>query len=702
MDRQREGLLQRLFDRAPDGLVVTRLRDGRIVLVNDAFGRLLGYPPSELTGRSAEEFGLWPAATERAQVGVTVLVGGAHPPTESQLRTAGGRTIDVEISTEVVDIDGEPHAFGITREIAARKEADRELRAREERYRTLVQSSRDAILVTDATGRLTYCSPGVEYILGYAVDELIGTPERDLIHPDDLRILDRSLDRLLAERAPQPMTELRMRHRDGTWRWIETIDTNCLDTPAVAGIVTNARDVTARRSIDEALSFRALHDPLTGLPNRRLLHDRIELAVARASRTRKMVAVLFCDLDRFKDVNDRLGHEAGDELLRLVAQRLTAVLRPSDSLARLGGDEFVVVCSDMRSVDEAAQIAERIRAVIGAPAELSAGPISVTVSIGIATTDGPRHTPAEAGALLRNADAAMYRAKTRGRDGWEIFDAAMENLVRQRIELVEHLERALQRDEFEVFYQPVVRLSEGSIVGAEALLRWRHPTGLWRPGEFLEAAEDSGLIVQIGEWVIGQALDQLEAWRSLVPGPLWVSVNISARQLGDKRLPDILADRLAAGSLSPGSLRFELAETTVMEQVPAVDADLVRAVALGIRIGIDDFGTGYSSLTRLQRLPISFLKIDRSFLADFAPRSDGTDDHDHRTLIAAIIQLSRTLQIDAIAEGIETSAQGAALLEMGCTYGQGYLYGVPVSAPAMTRLLAGTNGRRREEEPPTP
>ena len=687
-------ILQRLFDRAPDGLVVTRLRDGGLVLVNEAIARLLGYPRSELIGRSADEFGLWPAVVGRGARKSKAMAGSAQPPTEAQLRTSDGRIVDVEMSTEIVDIDGEPHAFGITRDTTARKQAERALRANEERYRTLVHSSRDAILVTDASGRLTYCSPGVEYILGYPVEDLVGTLERDLIHPDDLRIRDQLVARLLDGQSPQPMAELRMRHRDGTWRWIETVDTNRLDAPAILGIVTNARDITERKAVDEAVSFRALHDPLTGLPNRRLLEDRIELAVARASRSRRIVAVLFCDLDHFKDVNDRMGHEAGDELLRVIAGRLVAALRPSDSLARIGGDEFVVVCSDLSSAAEAAHIAERLRAIVGAPAELSGGPIAVTASIGIATIRGSRNASPEAGLLLRNADAAMYRAKTRGRDRWDIFDAAMADQVRLRMELVAQLGRGLEREEFVVHYQPVVSLSDGAIVGAEALLRWRNPGRvLRRPAEFLDVAEDSGLIVAIGAWVIEQAVDQLEAWQKSHTTPVWVSVNISARQLGEGTLQELLSRRLSSGSLAPGSLRFELTESMDIEPASAVDADLTQAVALGVRIGLDDFGTGHSSLTRLQHLPISFLKIDRSFMTDLAPRARGAKVPNHPSLLAAIIQLSNTLEIEAIGEGIETTEQGAALLDMGCAFGQGYQYGRPASAAVMTRLLTGASAR---------
>ena len=290
------------------------------------------------------------------------------------MRTRDGGLREVEISVDIVEIDGVAHTFAITRDVTARKSAERDLRASEERFRTLVASSRDPILVTDAAGVLTYCSPAVEYLLGYGADDLVGTSERDLIHPEDLRFRDAMVSRLVREGAPGPPIEIRMRHRDGTWRWVEKIDTNRLDTPAVHGIVTNVRDVTDRKDAERTQAFLALHDPLTGLPNRRLVEDHIDLALARATRSGASVAVLYCDLDRFKQVNDQGGHDAGDELLRQIASRLRSVMRPGDTVARVGGDEFVIVCADLRSAAEAGLVAERVADAAAVPVRLAAGP----------------------------------------------------------------------------------------------------------------------------------------------------------------------------------------------------------------------------------------------------------------------------------------------------------------------------------------
>jgi diguanylate cyclase (GGDEF)-like protein/PAS domain S-box-containing protein len=685
------GLLRRLFERAPDGMIVTRVRDSHVLLANEAFSRLLGVPVDEIVGHSSEEFGLW---REPAQ-GLNALRGlGAEAlrlPVETQLLTGDGTTRDIEITLELMDIQGEPHAFGITRDISERKASERSLRTSEERFRTLVQSSRDAILVTDGSGRLTYVSPGIEHLLGYEPEALIGTDERKLIHPHDVRIRDNVVERLKTQGTPQPPAELRMRQADGEWRWIETIDTNRLGDPVVLGIVTNARDITDRRAMDETLAFGALHDPLTGLPNRRLLDDRIDVALARAGRTGALVALLFCDLDRFKEVNDRYGHEAGDEVLRQIASRLRLALRPSDSLARLGGDEFVVVCSDLRSIAEAATIAQRVMAGVDAPVETSVGPVQMTVSIGIAGVAGEDAAGAEAGALLRNADAAMYRAKNRGGNRWELFDAAMQERASHRLELESHLQEALQRREFVLVYQPIVRLDDGSIAGVEALLRWQHPTlGLVPPAYFLEAAESSGLIVPIGDWVLTNATRQILEWRQTEPD-LFVCVNVSGRQLNDPGLRQFLVEHSRTGDLADGCLRLELTESVLIDYTAAVESDLARAVELGIRIGIDDFGTGFASLTYLQQFPISFLKIDRSFVTELREENPPAEPSHRPALVAMILEICRALRLEAVAEGVEREEEAAALVAMGCVYGQGFLYARPLTVEAVTEYL----GNRR-------
>jgi diguanylate cyclase (GGDEF)-like protein/PAS domain S-box-containing protein len=682
------GLLRRLFEVAPDGMIVTRIRDGQILLANDAFSRMLGVPVDEIVGHKSEEFGLWrePAAGLNALRGLGADA--LRLPVESQLMTPNGKTRDIEVTVELIDIQGEPHAFGITRDINERKAADRVLRASEERFRTLVQSSRDAILVTDREGHLTYVSPGMQHLLGYEPEALLGTNERNLIHPHDLRIRDGVVERLTTLGTPQPPAELRMRHANGEWRWIETIDTNRLDDPALEGIVTNARDITDRRAMDETLAFGALHDPLTGLPNRRLLDDRIDVALARASRNGDLVALLFCDLDRFKEINDRYGHEAGDEVLRQLANRLRLALRPSDSLARLGGDEFVVVCADMRSIQEAATIARRVMSAVEAPVETSAGSLQLTVSIGIAAVSGGDAASAEPGVLLRNADAAMYRAKSRGGNRWELFDAAMQERARRRMELEGQLQEALEREEFSLVYQPIVRLADGATAGLEALLRWEHPTlGTVSPGYFLEAAEASGLIVPIGDWVLSTATQQLKAWRRSHPD-LYVSVNVSGRQVGEQGLRQFLTDHTRSGDLDDGSLRLELTESVLIDYTAAVESDLAHAVDLGISIGIDDFGTGFASLTYLQQYPVSFLKIDRSFVSELDGRSTSAPGS-RPALVALILQLCRTLHLEAVAEGVERQGEAAALLEMGCPFGQGYLFSEPLAVEAVPAYLAG-------------
>ncbi|MGZ4617579.1 MAG: putative bifunctional diguanylate cyclase/phosphodiesterase [Frankiaceae bacterium] len=685
-------LLRRLFERAPDGMVVLRVADGLIVLVNAAFSRLLDCPVDQIVGRASAEFGLWPAPAERARVLRSVRAHGPSMPMEMRLRTRAGGLRDVEISADIVEFAGVAHTFAITRDVSARKNAERALRDSEERFRALVTSSRDPILVTNAVGVLTYCSPGVDYLLGYVAEDLVGTAERDLFHPEDLRIRDARRKRLLQKLLPQPAAEMRMRRRDGTWRWVETIDTSLLDTPAVGGIVTNIRDISERKAAEQTQAFLALHDPLTGLPNRRLVDDRIE-QVPQARRSGRTVAVLYGDLDRFKQVNDQGGHETGDELLRQMAARLREVLRPGDSMARVGGDEFVFVCPDLHTMTEAGEIAERaIAAAAEVPVCLPANaPWHVTMSIGIAAATGSELDELQAGTLLRNADAAMYRAKSQGRNCSEIFDAAMQDQADQRTEVQTQLRQALARGEFAVYFQPVVRLSDLTIVGTEALLRWQHPSlGLLTPGHFLDVAETSGLIVPVGDWVLSEVIHQLTGWRRSYSRELWASVNVSARQFRHRGFGAGLARLLQAHPLGVGALRLELTETVLIEHGPVITDELGDVIGLGVRVGIDDFGTGYSSLTYLQHLPISFLKIDASFVADLQPGLHAGGHprlHGRSDLTQAILGLSHTLDIEAIAEGVETRDQAQALIEYGCTYAQGNLFSAPLPTHAMTALL---------------
>ena len=424
------------------------------------------------------------------------------------------------------------------------------------------------------------------------------------------------------------------------------------------------------------LTQLALHDPLTGLANRTLLQDRLEHAYARTARSDARIAVLFCDLDEFKLINDSLDHEIGDAVLREVAKRLSEVLRPGDSVARFGGDEFVVLCEDVTE-DQATAVAERITEALVAPIEIDGNTLYVTTSIGIATA-GPGVAMET---LIRNADAAMYRAKQRGGAGHAFHDERVRERVIGRLQLQTDLRRALERRELRVYYQPVVRIDSGEIVGVEALVRWQHPQrGLLEPAQFVPIAEHTGLILPIGNWVLREACHQLAQWRDANNGDRAssLSVNVSARQLIDPALADDVAAALADYDIEPARLCLEITETSVMLDAEQSLVTLRALKALGVALAVDDFGTGHSSLSYLSRLPIDQIKIDRSFMAH--------DTHARR-IVEAIIALAHTLGMTPVAEGVEGYGQVDDLLELGCNYAQGFYFAEPGPPEDAGRLL---------------
>ena len=445
------------------------------------------------------------------------------------------------------------------------------------------------------------------------------------------------------------------------------------------GRVWSFTDITARKAAESRLAHQAFHDPLTGLPNRVLFSDRLERALARARRHNQFIAVLFLDLDRFKIINDSLGHEAGDQLLIAVGQRLRARMRPEDTAARLGGDEFTVLLEDIQDVEAAARVAERIAEDLRAPFLIGAREVFTTSSIGIALSNGVGNSPDE---VMRDADAAMYLAKSRGKAHYEIFDQTLTSRALEHLELENDLRRALHRGEFELFFQPIVNLVTNELVGHEALLRWRHPTrGLTSPAEFIPIAEETGLIVAIGAWALREACSQCKVWNDVnevagLSAGVRMSVNLSARQFEQ---PDLVADvaaTLRETQLAPHLLVLEITESAVMRDIDNALATLKALKQLGVGLAIDDFGTGHSSLSYLRRFPIDVLKIDRSFIAglsEHAPEGDGA-------IVRAIITLAETFGVSVTAEGIETDAQLRELLQLNCPLGQGYLFAEPAAA----------------------
>lgn len=566
------------------------------------------------------------------------------------------------------DETGEPdRVAGIQVDITDRKQ---ELEAAT-RLAIIVDSSEDAIIGMAPSGTVTSWNPGAERLFGYTAGEMIAQPVQLLTLPEHREREARVLARIAAGETEPPFEAPRQR-KDGT-----VIDVALTMSPLrtdgrVVGLSTIARDIGERKRMEQTLQHQALHDALTGLPNRTLLADRMTHALAGARRHGQGVAVLFLDLDQFKVLNDASGHAAGDLALVEVARRLTAAVRPEDTVARFGGDEFVVLC-EAAGLTTGRQVADRLHQALTCPLQIQAGSHVLSASIGIAIAD-ELSTAAD---LLRDADAAMYRAKERGRSRTQVFDTEIRDRASARLEASTALRRALTEDELLVCYQPIVSLADERLLGFEALVRWQHPQrGLLGPGDFIPDAEETGLIVPLGEQVLRMALQEAAGWvANAGPGtPLGLSVNVSARQLDEQDLPQVIAAALRSSGFPAASLALEVTETVVMHDVLRSVESLHALRATGVQVSIDDFGTGYSSLNYLKRLPVTTLKIDREFVSGL-----GGDPHDS-AIVAAIIALARALDLRVIAEGVETRCQLEELRRLGCEAAQGFLWAPPLSA----------------------
>jgi diguanylate cyclase (GGDEF)-like protein/PAS domain S-box-containing protein len=561
-----------------------------------------------------------------------------------------------------------------------KEEADGAVRLSEDRFRSLIQNSSDVTIIIDAEGIFSYLSPAIEQLLGYRPDELVGHRATDFMHPDDQDYVRMRLGNEFHTQPTTAVLEFRMLRRDGTVRDIEAVISNQLDRPSVGGYVTNVRDITERKKFEELLSHRALHDPLTGLANRQLILDRADQMLVRARRNGDPVAAFFVDLDNFKDANDSLGHEAGDRLLQAVASRLVGFLRSSDTVGRLGGDEFVLLAEGLSLSGGPGVIAERIRQVLK-PAFYVEGfetiPITVSASVGIAV--GDRQSAQD---LLRDADIALYRAKGAGRDQSIVFEEAMQLAANDRLVLRNELEGALTEGEFVLLYQPIVDLADLRMRGVEALIRWNHPVkGTISPDQFIPALEDSGQIVDVGRWVLGEACAQLARWRD-AGHRMTMSVNVSMRQMESDGFVEDVRTALDAHGLAPESLIIEITESVLMKDALATVDRLKRLKALGVLIAIDDFGTGYSSLAYLRQFPVDVLKIDRSFVSEMSGSPDAA------ALIHTLVELGRTLGLVTLAEGIEQAGQMEELRSEKCDHGQGFLFSRPVPAAAIEEFFA--------------
>ena len=580
------------------------------------------------------------------------------------------------------DTGGEVDAISVVaRDISELRSAQAQAVDTEMRMAALVENASDLLVLISKQGTILYASPAVERFLEHAPGSLGGADILELIHPDDLEAAyDLASETVVTEPAagdaePFAQTaELRIAHADGSYRTLEVTAKDLTNNPAVGGIVVNATDITARVAATARLENLSFHDDLTGLPNRTLLIDKMTEALRRARERRMLVGLLSLDLDRFNVVNESLGHQAGDELLNEVAARINNVIRPGDVVARLGGDEFAVVITDMLRRGDAVNAARRLRKSLTQPIRIGDQSAVITTSIGIAIAEGDED-PVD---LLRDADTALHRAKTKGRDLAVVFDDHLRAQAVRRLEVENLLRQAIADDALVVHYQPVLDIESGMLSGSEALVRIQNDDGsLVMPGSFIDVAEDSGLISELGHQVLVKSIRQTAEWtRRNVPGqqPLSIAVNVSARQLTDPHYPEKLREELETAGLAPSQLSLELTESALIDGNPTTERSLQELRALGVRIGLDDFGTGFSSLAYLKRFPISFLKIDRSFVDGL-----GTDENDS-AIVRATIALAHGLNLRVVAEGIETEDQLGQLAELNCDLGQGYLFSKPVGA----------------------
>ncbi len=715
------------------------------------------------------------------------------------------RSIWVEFSIEHATSTNKSSAYHVTMLPYSTNLATADMRILDVRtHQTIVQQSADVVMVVDPDGTIRFTNPAMSKLFGRELEEIEGTQVLEMVHESDHDALTNAIAYLLEDPATPQRVEFRVRHRDGSYRWIDGWVQNHLDYPEIGALLGTGRDVTERHRAEEALAaseerFRSLtasspsaifeldndarvcfandrwvevtgrshqevddvfdvllaedantlralwrsdfrldgldekvrvvrrdgslrwvelrtrpvhdtegdvtthvgtlhdvtdvemahrklehlasHDTLTGLPNRALLRDRLRDAVASAKKHGNSLALLFVDLDHFKVVNDSLGHHAGDQVLVAVADRLSELVRPDDVVARFGGDEFVILCAPVTSADQTVNLADRIRQLVSGGVEIDGEQVHVSVSVGVVMGDGS--TSPEA--MLRDADSAMYAAKNEGRDRARVFDDEMHRSAMERLTIESGLRQARDRAEFHLSFQPIVDVNTRIVSGIEVLLRWNHPTrGVLGPDEFMDIAEETGLLGDLGTWVLDEACTVAATWAEIVENPPDLFVNLAAAQLVDPRLVEAVKAVISSTSISPSKVVLEVTERMLMTSPEQIAAKLGALRDLGVRIAIDDFGTGYSSLSHLTRLPVDVLKIDQSFVAGLKISAA-----DHQ-VTAAVIALARALGLQTVAEGVEHPDQGETLKELGCDLVQGFYYAEPVSAVEVAKILDAT------------
>jgi diguanylate cyclase (GGDEF)-like protein/PAS domain S-box-containing protein len=657
-----------------------------VIFVNRAFTNITGYSAEEMIGQNCRILQgpetnpytlnkIQAAIAERRSLTCTIL----------NYRKDGTPFWNELTISPVFDAAGRLMNFvGLQTDVTERKRSQQALRESEERYALALQGANDGIWDWNLKTNQIYFSARWKAMLGFAEDEVDQTPEEwfSRVHPDDINWLRFRLNAHLDGLTPDFEHEHRVRHRDGRYCWVLNRGLAVRDAHGqVTRMAGSQTDITARKQAEEQLLHDALHDALTGLPNRTLLMERLRYGLQIVKhKPNYRFAVMFLDVDRFKVVNDSLGHIVGDRLLLAIAQRLSACLRPGDTIARLGGDEFVILLEDIRETNDVIVVADRIQEEIAQPFNLNGYEIFTSVSIGIALSDMGYDWSED---MLRDADTAMYRAKAQGKACYKIFDISMHVYAVTLLQLETDLRRAIERQEFCLHYQPIISLKTSRISGFEALIRWQHPSrGIIAPTEFIPIAEETGLIIPIGRWVLREACQQMRQWQLQFPTvcPLSISVNLSGKQLMPD-LPQHIQQILQITELDAQCLKLEITESVLIENTDTAATLLTQIQALGIQLSIDDFGTGYSSLSYLHRFPIDILKIDQSFVNRLE------EDPERLAIVRTIISLAWNLRMDVIAEGVETLSQMNHLKQLNCEYGQGFYFSPALDSTAATQFI---------------
>jgi diguanylate cyclase (GGDEF)-like protein/PAS domain S-box-containing protein len=671
-----ERRLAKIIDASPESITITSIDDGTFIEANPACERLYGYTRDELIGYSALAFGFWPDPEQRARFVAELREKEVVSARELRLRRKNGTLVDVLVTAALVEFEGRQLMLFQAVDITERKRAERLLGESEARLAKMIEASPEAITIGRIEdGSFVETNPACEQLTGYTREELIGRNSLELgfwPDPDERQ-------RFMSEVRHDGIVngrELRLRRKDGEVRHL-LASAALIEIEGRKLMMFQAVDITDRKRAEARAQYLATQDPLTGLPNRVLLMDRLTHAITAARRLGGRIAVLFIDLDHFKTVNDSLGHHVGDQLLKEAAARIGRATRKDDTLARLGGDEFVLVAEGILSKPGAEALAKKILEALASPFDISGHAISISASIGIVAFP---EDAGEAADLLRSADIAMYRAKDRGRNCHQFFSPEMNLRVVERRKLESRLRQALEQGALEVHYQPKVDIGSGRVMGAEALLRWHDAElGDVSPARFVAVAEETGLILNLGRWVIDRVARQIQDWHGHGLD-LPVAVNLSVRQFSDELVGDVAASLKAAG-LDPKWLEMEITESVFLRGVEDSERIVRQLSGLGVAITIDDFGTGYSSLSYLKRFSVHGIKVDRSFVHDIVVDSQDV------AIVRAIVVMAHSLGVKVIAEGVETETQLAMLRDLGCDEYQGYLCSRAIAAPEFEKFV---------------